>query len=340
MNTVSEPLVSICIPAFNSEKWIRSTIKSALDQTWPNKEIIIIDDGSTDNTYKIAKEYEAENVQVLTHKNSGACSARNLAFSLSKGDFIQWLDADDILHPDKIAVQLSDSQIIQNHKIVHTAAWGYFYYRLSNSKFQPSHLWKDMSSKDWLLERFQKGSYMATATWLVSRKLSEIAGPWDETLLRNQDGEYFARVVSFSDYVKFHPLAKSFYRKGNLNSISSLNNEKKIESIILSMSKSTSYLLKIEDTNVTRQACIKYFQDFYNKYYFHTNRLLSVLISNEIEKLGGNFAAPKLNFKLIFLIKILGYKRAFKLKLYFWNLEVLLKKYLENFLTHIFKDQV
>ena len=107
------PLVSILIPAYNSEKWIRSTIKSALDQTWSNKEIIIVDDGSIDNTYKIAKEYESENVKVFTQKNSGACVARNLAFSYSKGDFIQWLDADDILHSDKISIQLADNQSIQ-----------------------------------------------------------------------------------------------------------------------------------------------------------------------------------------------------------------------------------
>jgi glycosyltransferase involved in cell wall biosynthesis len=340
MDIIFNPLVSICIPAYNSEKWLQSTIKSALSQTWPNKEIILVDDGSTDNTYKIAKKFESDSVKVVSQKNSGACVARNYAFSLSKGDFIQWLDSDDILQPDKISIQLADSSIYSNFKIVNTAKWGYFSYRLSSAKFKPDHLWKDMSSKDWLLMRFGKGSYMATASWLVSRKLSELAGPWDESLLRNQDGEYFARVVSYSDYVKFHQKSICYYRKGNLGSISSFHNEKKIESIIISMRKSTSYLLKMENNKVNRHICIKYFQDFYNKYYFHNNLLFSSLVGEEITKLGGRLLHPVYSRKFNVINNMLGYKNAVKIKSLIWNLEIYLKKSFEKFVSYIFSDSI
>src|SRR2546421_1094622 len=99
-------LVSILIPAYNAEKWIGDSIKSALSQTWPQTEIIIVDDESSDNTLHIAKQYESRSVKVLTQPHAGASAARNKALSFAQGEYIQWLDADDLLAPDKISKQL------------------------------------------------------------------------------------------------------------------------------------------------------------------------------------------------------------------------------------------
>ena len=101
-----EPLVSILIPAFNAERWIADAIKSALEQTWPQKEIIVVDDGSTDQTPSIARQFVSKSVSVITQSNQGAASARNKAFSTCQGGYIQWLDADDLLAPSKIAKQM------------------------------------------------------------------------------------------------------------------------------------------------------------------------------------------------------------------------------------------
>src|SRR5262249_15570247 len=95
------PLVSILIPAYNAEPWIADTLRSALAQTWPNTEIIVVDDGSRDETLKVARQFECAKLRVITHKNQGAAATRNVAFSLSRGEYIQWLDADDLLAPDK-----------------------------------------------------------------------------------------------------------------------------------------------------------------------------------------------------------------------------------------------
>ena len=100
------PLVSILVPAFNAQEWIADTLHSAIAQTWENKEIIIVNDGSTDQTVAIARKFESESVRIITQKKQGAAAARNKAFSLSRGDYIQWLDADDLLSPDKIARQV------------------------------------------------------------------------------------------------------------------------------------------------------------------------------------------------------------------------------------------
>src|SRR6516225_12133852 len=97
-----KPLVSILIPAYNAQEWIADTIISALGQTWSRKEIIVVDDGSTDQTLAIARQFASKDVVVVTQRNQGASAARNHALSLSQGDYIQWLDADDLLSTDKI----------------------------------------------------------------------------------------------------------------------------------------------------------------------------------------------------------------------------------------------
>src|SRR5436190_23533225 len=102
-----DPLVSILIPAYNAGQWISQTIQSALAQTWKRKEIVIVDDGSRDNTLAIARQFESPEVLVVSQSNQGAAAARNKAFSVCQGDYIQWLDADDLLTPEKIEKQVA-----------------------------------------------------------------------------------------------------------------------------------------------------------------------------------------------------------------------------------------
>jgi glycosyltransferase involved in cell wall biosynthesis len=104
---MKKKLVSILIPCYNSREYLAETIESALNQTWPNCEIIIVDDGSNDDSLEIAREYEGDDVHVIAQSNQGAPAARNRAFRASTGDYIQYLDADDLLHPRKIEAQMS-----------------------------------------------------------------------------------------------------------------------------------------------------------------------------------------------------------------------------------------
>src|SRR5277367_1657184 len=124
-----KPLVSILIPAFNAGPWIADTIQSALEQTWERKEIIVVDDGSSDQTLAIAQRFAAKGVTVITQPNEGAAAARNKAFSVCRGDYIQWLDADDLLAPDKIAKQIEAANECANNLTLLSCGWAYFIYR-------------------------------------------------------------------------------------------------------------------------------------------------------------------------------------------------------------------
>src|SRR5438552_11213746 len=89
-------LVSIVIPAFNAERWLAHAVKSALDQTWPWTEIVVVNDGSRDGTRAAAASFHSATVRVIDQANRGAAAARNRGFLESRGEFIQYLDADDL----------------------------------------------------------------------------------------------------------------------------------------------------------------------------------------------------------------------------------------------------
>jgi glycosyltransferase involved in cell wall biosynthesis len=103
---MNKPFVSIIIPLYNSEKYIAETIRSAQKQTWSNKEIIVVDDGSTDNSLKVANSCMDKDTRIITQQNKGASAARNAGLKEAQGEFIQFLDADDLLSENKIARQI------------------------------------------------------------------------------------------------------------------------------------------------------------------------------------------------------------------------------------------
>ncbi len=200
---MQKPLVSIIIPSYNAEKFIYNTILSALNQSWENTEIILVDDGSTDNTLSVVKSIRSEKIKILTQENKGASSARNQGLKYAKGDFIQWLDADDILDKYKIERQLKVINYEKETNILLSSAWDTFYHRLKSAEFNPTPLWNDLKPKEWIIYNLKYGYFMANCAWLVSREITEKAGPWNESLTYNDDGEYFFRVVLNSDLIRF-----------------------------------------------------------------------------------------------------------------------------------------
>ena len=98
-------LVSILIPCFNAERWVAQTIESALSQTWLEKEVILVDDGSKDASLAIIKTF-GDRIRWVSGPNRGSNVARNRLLELAHGDWLQYLDADDYLLPEKIARQM------------------------------------------------------------------------------------------------------------------------------------------------------------------------------------------------------------------------------------------
>ncbi len=111
---MTEPKISIIIPIFNSEKTIERAINSAISQSYSNKEIIVVNDGSFDNTETILKKYE-ESINIITTENLGVSYARNTGIRNSSGDYLMFLDSDDYLLPDSLTIMadnIDDSDIL------------------------------------------------------------------------------------------------------------------------------------------------------------------------------------------------------------------------------------
>ncbi len=316
-------LVSILIPAYNAEKWIRETIESAISQTWTKKEIIIVDDGSTDNSLQIAKKYESKLVKVISQENKGAAVARNKAFESAQGDYIQWLDADDLLAPDKIEKQLREIDSAGNSRILLTGSWARFYYRHRNVKFIPDNLWRDLDPVEWLMIKFNKSVWMNPAVWLVSRKLTELAGPWDVRTAPDDDGEYICRVIVASEKVKFVSEARSYYRQSNAWSLSRKVSDKALEGQFLSIRRCMGYLRSLEDSERTRAACLMLLQN--SLIHFYPEHIAILKKANDLAKeLGGKLSPPVLNWKYSLAKEVLGSSLSKRAKQAIFLLKVLI----------------
>jgi len=304
------PLVSILIPAYNAGNWIAETIESAVGQTWQRKEIIIVDDGSADQTFAVARRFASNQVKVVRQKNQGAAAARNYALSLAQGDYIQWLDADDLLSSDKIARQMNAAEKFASDRILLSSAWGEFAYRIDRARFIRTSLWCDLTPVEWLLRKMGENFHMQTATWLVSRVLTEAAGPWDPRLLSDDDGEYFCRVILASKGIRFVPGGKVFYRITPSSRLSFIGqSDKKKEAMLLSMGLHVGYIRSLEDSDRVRAACLQYLQNWLIHFSPERPDLVQRL-DNLAESLGGRLKAPRLRWKYAWMKPLFGWSTA------------------------------
>lgn len=303
------PLVSILIPAYNTEETIAQTLDSAIEQTWQRKEIIVVDDGSTDRTAEVVRNFGAK-VTLVSTENQGGGAARNHALSRCEGDYIQWLDADDILEPHKIERQLATLHKGERKRILLSSPWASFYYRTHRARFIPNSLWQDLSPVEWFLRKMSENLHMQTATWLTSRELVEAAGPWDEHLRVNQDGEYFARVLLASEGTRFVPGTGVFYRATGRGSVSYLDgSDKKRDSLFRSMKLQIKYLRSLEESHRVRRACLAYLQNWYSSFYLERPEIVAEMQGLAAE-LRGHLEEPSLRWKFAWMKPPFGWKTA------------------------------
>lgn len=300
-------LVSILIPAYNSEQWLAETLSSAINQTWQRKEIIVVDDGSRDRTFEIANSFSARGVKVVKQANGGAPAARNAALALAQGDYIQWLDADDLLHPEKIARQMERASA--DHKTLLTSAWGKFFFRTGKARFEPDSLWRDHAPVEWIMTRLKDNVWMNPAVWLVSRDLTERAGPWDARLSSSgdDDGEYVCRLAAVSDAVAFVPEARCYYRIGTAGSLNwnMETSSKSLGSLLLSMQLTAGHLLSLEDSPRTRDAALTYLRTF-SSYFYGTDGPYFERLAAFARRLGGEIPPPRASWKYLPFEAVIG----------------------------------
>ena len=226
---MQEALVSVLIPCYNAQKYLKETVDSALKQTHRRIEIVIVDDGSTDDSLEVARHFKADGVKVIAQTNQGQPSALNSAFEASTGNYIQYLDADDILHPEKIAIQI---ERLQRHPdAIASGSWARFKSEISEAVFKPEPVWRDLDPISWHVESWRGGGMMHVAGWLIPREIVDAAVPGSHNFrwAANVDADFFTRALLAANKCLFCADAKSYYRSV-ANSQSTLRGCEKLES--------------------------------------------------------------------------------------------------------------
>jgi GT2 family glycosyltransferase len=209
-------LVSVLIPCRNAAPWLEQALRSALDQTWPRVEVVVVDDGSTDGSFDLARRFASARCHVVKQEARGASAARNHALRLAQGDFIQYLDADDFIAADKIALQME----AMRGDAPDCLSWSSATYLLDGTATGSRHFETarpaGASAADFLARLWGgegEPGMVLVHQWLASRALLDRAGPWNERLSIDDDGEFFARVMLASTSRIPVPEAQGFYRK-------------------------------------------------------------------------------------------------------------------------------
>ena len=268
----NQPLVSICMPLYNTEDFIGETIRKLKEQTYQNIEVIIVNDHSTDNSVDIVKSFNWDRIKLFTNPKKGACSARNYAFEKSTGEYIKFLDADDYCTSKMIERQVETILKKGKKSVIFSPL---------KLLFQDGNFLKPKRSIDHdydiafdlQVEIMKFGGTNIPYCYIMSRELVEASGGWDETVLKNQDGEYFSRVLAQAD--KAFSVSDEFviYRKTGTG-LSTKLSLKAVNSVLETHRKVIVLSIKKNDTEEMRQICGKYLGFFVFVYYLELKELL------------------------------------------------------------------
>ena len=186
-------LVSIMIPVYNGENYLRQAIDSALSQTYKNIEIIVVNDGSTDNTEDIALSY-GDKIRYFYKENGGCASALNYGIRVMRGEYFSWLSHDDLYFPEKIEKQLSilekekldeDTIISCEAEIIDKNGKKIYYRNAKDNLFYNSERF---------FSRLLFGKSLNGCGLLIPKKILDKVGPFNESLIAMPDWEYWLRI--------------------------------------------------------------------------------------------------------------------------------------------------
>ncbi len=312
----NRPLVSVIIPAYNAGKYIHETLDSVIGQTWPLLEVFVIDDESSDNTVEIARKYISERISVVEQKNSGACVARNKGLALSKGKYLQFLDADDVLSHDKIERQI---EILEgNPGYLGVSPTVHFMNGQDYLHMKPREesFWIHNTDDpvDFLVRMYGGDGerwMVQTSAWLTPKTITDTIGPWNENLLLDQDGEYFARAVLASKGIRTTG-GVNYYRRFTLggNISAKANKMENLRSAFLALSLKSQYLMAHTSSDRFLQAMSTLYQEIAINAYPKFPELVAECEA-EVRKTGKKPDIPKLGGRLIETTKqVFGWKAA------------------------------
>jgi glycosyltransferase involved in cell wall biosynthesis len=262
-----KPLVSVCIPCFNAEKYLFETINCLISQDYENLEILIVDDNSTDSSFQIIEKLALKFDKIRYKKSvrKGAAAARNQAYDLSSGDFIIFFDADDLVEPKFISSQLQTLNFNIEDCVI--SSWGRFTKTKETFLLDSTSVCRDLSFYEWIIYYWSNTSNMTIpGRILIPRNVVDKSGGWDENLSLNDDFQFFTNIFSQVKTIKYNNEGRLFYRS-NIDGLSTktLSYESQLSNFKSINQASDIALSKFNDIKV-KQACVNLFKNSFSIY--------------------------------------------------------------------------
>ncbi len=277
------------MPCFEAAAHVGAAIDSVVAQSWPAIEIVVVDDGSRDGSADLVERRYGDRVTLVRQANAGAAAARNAAFARATGDFVLFMDADDLIAPGHVEALVQRLGGAQD--AVAFSNWDRFYRDPAEARF-PRRPWQtDMDGIDWLVAHWTAGLTMTQpGMFLIPRGVVERRGGWDTSLSLNDDFEFFARILSAAR-MRFAPGGGLYYRSGLSTNLASQKRRRHVESALDSLLKGTSQVIAVRDDAASRRACANVLMGFvYDQYPYHPD--LRARAMRSVAELGGAACEP------------------------------------------------
>lgn len=259
-------LVSVIIPCYNGEQYIEEAIRSCLSQTYRNLEIIVVDNGSTDNSRQIAENFDSP-VRVIDEPKRGLHHARNAGLATCYGEFVQFLDCDDLLHPEKIEKQVFALRYNPRIDIIYGS--GYYFEKSINGPLEPILVIREARDYSTAL---MANHLLTVHSALIRKWVIDNVGPADTDLAAQEDWDYWLRAARFGFNFSYDPQGICYYRKHS-NQMTK-NNEIMIRGMHDRLEKTLNTFVHKPMTPAQNQAFLKAYLDLLD-WYDHSLRVLA-----------------------------------------------------------------
>jgi glycosyltransferase involved in cell wall biosynthesis len=306
-------LVSVVIPAYNAEKWVSETVESVLAQTYGNLEIILVDDGSTDRTVEVAEQVLKRGkipFDIFSQPNMGAAGARNLGWRVARGPWVQFLDADDLLMPQKIELQVACALGENIVDVVYTD-WQMLIW--SEGEWRGDDFRAPVIRKDALADILSARNFLQLGSLLFRKTILDSVGGFDQAHEPIEDvglcakisiaGGAFVKAASAGPMSSYRDLPRSF---------SKINQRRFIESCIKNAKLAEKYVRQNPGCSPRIVETIVDVYYFGARYFAGLDWKRFDEIVTDIEALRPAFV-PRVPARIHVLSRLVGYRKAERL---------------------------
>jgi len=308
-------MISVIIPVYNAEATLGETLDSVLTQDGVDLEMIAVNDASSDGSGLLLEKVSRDpRVRVLSLKeNLGQSAALNRGIASARGDFIKFLDADDLLSSGHLAAQLASLEGTTRH--LSACRWASFRDAIDGALPREEHIARDYNQpRDWVLDSLEHDEGMMPGwRWLIPRAVLEDAGGWDERLSLNNDFEFSIRLLDHAEGVRYAPEAILYYRQGVAGTLSKRFSPAAAESAWLTTRIGCERILGWDDNARSRHLCADRMQDWLFRLY-PEHEDLAEDAEVKIRRLGGSQRTIQGGRVLRMLALLFSWKTARKLQ--------------------------